>query len=74
MNFMSTSADITIQRDHWSTQDPFEWEIVVEVGLQSSDITNVEGIPFALRRTGLLDSPWGPWRAAKSDIEAVLGL
>lgn len=79
MNFMFSSTDIEVANDYWSTRDHFEWKVVVEVGLlevgtQSSNQTHLEEISLTLKRTKLLDGPWGPWRAVKSEIEAVLGL
>ncbi|KAL0635164.1 hypothetical protein Q9L58_005889 [Maublancomyces gigas] len=79
MNFMFSSPDIEISSDNWSTRHHFEWKIVVEVGLhrvgtEGSNKTHLEEISLTLKRTKLLDGPWGPWRAVKSEIEAVLGL
>lgn len=73
MNFMFSNPDITLKGD-WSTLDHWEWKVVIEVGVRGSDTTSLEEITLSLKRTKLLDGPWGPWRVVKSEIEAVLGL
>lgn len=74
MNFMFSSPDITISSGYWSKRDRFEWKIGVQVGLNGWIRPHLEEITMTLRRTKLPDGPWGPWRAVKSEIEAVLGL
>lgn len=74
MNFMFSGGDITIQSNYWSKRDRFEWKIVVEVSIQEPKTAHLEEIILTLKRTKHLDGPWGPWRAVKSEIEAVLGL
>lgn len=73
MNFMFHSADITVQGD-WTERDRFEWKIVVQVGLQEQRATHLEEVTLTLTRTKLFDGAWGPWRAVRSDVEAVIGL
>lgn len=72
MNFIFPSADIAPTRDTWYTLDRFEWKIMVEVGTDSLD-THLEEVTMTLKRSKLLDGPWGPWRAVRSEIEAVVG-
>lgn len=66
MNFMFSSPDIAMKSGDWSDRDRFEWKIVIEVTLHGSTRPHLEQINLSLRRTRLLDGPWGPWRAVKS--------
>lgn len=73
MNFLFSSADITLEGGYWAARDLFEWKMVVEVGTKESG-NHLEEITLTLKRTRLLDGPWGAWRVVKSEVEAVIGL
>lgn len=73
MNFLFSSADVTLNKDYWSTRGNFGWKMMVEVGVDSAGL-HLEEITLTLKRSKQPDGHWGPWRVVKSEVEAVFGL
>jgi len=73
MNFICTNADVNLKA---SLEESFKWKLVVEVSEDPlRTISHFEFIQLGLSRKWLSEGRgWGPWKAVKSEIEAVLGL
>lgn len=73
INFLFSNEEVTLDRNYWLAQGTFDWKILVEV-IDKLDQCHLEVVTLSMRRSRLLDGPWGPWRASTSEIDAVLGL
>ena len=73
MNFLWTNPDVDLLNSR--PLDKFEWKLFVEVskahGEGGSTTTFVQ---LRVERKILPNGAWGPWKAVRNEIEAVLGL
>ena len=74
MNFLWTNPDVTLSNTRPS--DVFEWNVFVKVskapGGETGSINSF--VQMRLSRKILPNGAWGPWKAVRNEIEAVLGL
>ncbi|KAL0634201.1 hypothetical protein Q9L58_006877 [Maublancomyces gigas] len=74
MNFLFSSPDIILNRNDWSARDHFDWSMTVELEAGSEDGRCLGEIFLSLKRSKLVDGPWGPWVVLDTEIEALIGL
>ena len=74
MDFLWTNPDVNLSNTRPS--DIFEWKLFVEVSKASGGGagSTTEFVQLTVSRKILPSGAWGPWKAIRNEIEAVLGL